>query len=151
VGQYGSHPSSGFDQHAGGDGVRSDFYGGQNRNVVGQTNTHPNRPRPGLGTQPGSGARGGEIKSGLAPNKRVEWECISTHRKSSPASAWTGTHFIFEMVERDNGAKPNQVHATSLDFYQTGYDERSEFFGSNDSAWAEVLQNLTQVVGSQRS
>jgi uncharacterized protein YndB with AHSA1/START domain len=87
----------------------------------------------------------------LVPNKRVEWECISTHPKSSPASAWTGTHFIFEMVERDNGAKPNQVRATSLDFYQTGYDERSEFFGSNNSAWAEVLQNLKQVVGSQRS
>ena len=25
------------------------------------------------------------------PNKRIEWECISTHPNSSPASAWTGT------------------------------------------------------------
>jgi uncharacterized protein YndB with AHSA1/START domain len=89
----------------------------------------------------------------LVQNKRVEWECISTPPKSSPASAWTGTHFIFEMVERDNvasGSKHNQVHA-SLDFYQTGYDEGSEFFGSNNSAWGEVLQNLKQVMESQRS
>ena len=38
----------------------------------------------------------------LIPNKRVEWECISTHPKGSPASAWTGTHFIFEITERNN-------------------------------------------------
>lgn len=91
----------------------------------------------------------------LAPNKRVEWECISTHPKSSPASAWTGTHFIFEISERNNvassGPNPNQARAATLDFSQTGYDERSEFFGSNKSAWKEVLQNLKQVVESQRS
>ena len=91
----------------------------------------------------------------LVPNKRVEWECISTHPKSSPASAWTGTHFIFELAERDNvassGANPNQIRATTLDFCQAGFDERSEFFGSNKLAWAEVLQNLKQVVESQRS
>jgi len=38
-----------------------------------------------------------------------------------------------------------------LDFCQAGYDERSEFFGSNKLAWAEVLQNLKKVVESQRS
>ncbi len=89
------------------------------------------------------------------PNKRVEWECISTHPKSSPASAWTGTHFIFEIVERDNvvssGANPDQVRATTLDFSQDRYDERSEFFESNKLAWGEVLQNLKQVMESQRS
>jgi uncharacterized protein YndB with AHSA1/START domain len=91
----------------------------------------------------------------LVPNKRVEWECISTHPKSSPASAWTGTHFIFEPVERDNvvssGSKPNQVRATTLDFCQAGYDEQSEFFESNNFAWGQVLQNLKQVVESQLS
>jgi hypothetical protein len=91
----------------------------------------------------------------LVPNKRVEWECsISTHPKSRPASAWTGTHFIFEIVDADNvvssGSKRNQVRAI-LDFYQTGYDEQSEFFGSNNSAWEQVLQKLKQVVESQRS
>jgi uncharacterized protein YndB with AHSA1/START domain len=91
----------------------------------------------------------------LVPNKRVEWECISTHPESSPASAWTGTHFIFEIFERDATPSPGSnrsgVCATVLDFCQAGYDERSEFFGSNNSAWGQVLQNLKQAVESQRS
>jgi uncharacterized protein YndB with AHSA1/START domain len=91
----------------------------------------------------------------LVPNKRVEWECISTHPKSSPASAWTGTHFIFEIAEHDNlvssGSDSNQVRATTLDFCQDGYDERSEFLESNKLAWGQVLQNLKQAVERQRS
>ena len=91
----------------------------------------------------------------LVPSKRVEWECISSHPKSSPASAWTGTRFIFEIAERDSAAssasKPNQARATALDFCQDGYDERSEFFESNKLAWEEVLQNLKKVMESQRS
>jgi uncharacterized protein YndB with AHSA1/START domain len=55
----------------------------------------------------------------LVPSKRIEWECISTHPKTSPASAWTGTHFVFEIVEGDNvassGSKHNQDRATTLD------------------------------------
>ncbi len=77
-----------------------------------------------------------------------------THPRSSPASAWTGTHFIFEIAERDNGSsgsKHNQVRATTLDFRQAGYDERSEFFGSNNFAWGQVLQKLKQVVESESS
>ncbi|HEY3038683.1 MAG TPA: SRPBCC domain-containing protein [Pyrinomonadaceae bacterium] len=92
----------------------------------------------------------------LIPNKRVEWECISTHPKSSPASAWTGTHFIFEITEGGDvaaasGSKPNQHATTILNFRQTGYDQRSEFFGSNNFAWGQVLQNLKQVVESHHS
>ena len=34
----------------------------------------------------------------LVPNQRVEWECFSMHTRSSPASAWTGTHFMFEVT-----------------------------------------------------
>ncbi len=79
----------------------------------------------------------------LVPDKRVEWECISTHPESSPASAWTGTHFIFELAERGG--------ATTLDFRQDGYDDRSVFLGSNNFAWGQVLQNLKQVVESQGS
>src|SRR5258705_7447250 len=63
----------------------------------------------------------------LIPNQRVEWECISTHPPSSPASASTGTHFIFELARRGD-------RATALDFRQTGYDERSAFFDSNTNA-----------------
>jgi uncharacterized protein YndB with AHSA1/START domain len=49
----------------------------------------------------------------LIPNTRVEWECISTHPTSSQASVWTGTHFIFEMAGRGDGA-------TVVNFRQTG-------------------------------
>ena len=89
----------------------------------------------------------------LVPDKRVEWECISTHPKSSPASAWTGTHFIFEIAEGGaaSGSEGNQKRTTTLDFRQVGYDEQSEFFGSNNFAWAQVMQNLRKVVESQRS
>jgi len=77
------------------------------------------------------------------PNTRIEWECISTHPASSPASAWTGTHFIFELSGHDT--------ATDLDFKQTGYDDRSAFFNTNKDAWGQVLQNLKRVVESSRS
>jgi uncharacterized protein YndB with AHSA1/START domain len=75
------------------------------------------------------------------PNQRIEWECISRHRASSPASAWTGTHFIFELSERAGG--------TEVTFRQTGYDEKSAFFNSNASAWETVLQNLKRIVEMQ--
>ena len=91
----------------------------------------------------------------LVPNKRVEWKCIRTHPKSRPASAWTGTYFIFLIGDADDvvssASKRNQVRGTTLDFYQAGYNEQSEFFGSNNSAWEQVLQKLKQVVESQRS
>jgi len=81
------------------------------------------------------------------PNQRVEWECISTHPMSSPASAWTGTHFIFELSEQ---AAPGIGGATTLDFYHAGYNENSEFYEFNKAAWVDVLQNLKQVVESAR-
>lgn len=90
----------------------------------------------------------------LIPAKRIEWECISTHPQSSPASAWTGTHFTFDLA--DGGESPTAGSSTvpdrvtTLDFRQVGYDERSEFFGSNNFAWGQTLQNLKQVVESQR-
>ena len=76
------------------------------------------------------------------PSRRVEWECISTHPSSSPASAWTGKRFTFELVERGG--------TTTVNFSQTGYDEQSEFFASNNFAWAQVLANLKRVVESER-
>ena len=74
------------------------------------------------------------------PNRRVEWECISVHPASSPASAWTGTHFTFELEPRD------QARATKLDFHQLGYDERSPFYQTNQAAWGEVLKSLKRAV-----
>jgi uncharacterized protein YndB with AHSA1/START domain len=76
----------------------------------------------------------------LVPNARVEWECISTHPARSPASAWTGTHFVFEIAESDG--------ATTVDFRQTGYDEGSAFFAANRAAWGRVLENLKSVLES---
>lgn len=52
------------------------------------------------------------------PNTRIEWECISTHPPSSPASAWTGTHFIFDMAE--GPGEGGEGDHTTLDFRQTG-------------------------------
>src|SRR5262245_16809372 len=75
------------------------------------------------------------------PNSRIEWECVSMHPASSPASAWTGTHFIFELSRRDG--------TTDVNFRQTGYNERSSFFNSNRDAWGQVLQNLKRVVEMQ--
>ena len=77
----------------------------------------------------------------LIPNMRVEWECISTHPASSPASAWTGTHFIFDLTKHGDSG-------TTLDFRQTNYDERSAFFENNKNAWLQVLQNLKRVAGA---
>jgi uncharacterized protein YndB with AHSA1/START domain len=89
-------------------------------------------------------------------DKRVEWECISTHPQSSPASVWTGTHFFWDMSERKNVASQSGVgkdgdQVTLLDFRQTGYDEQSEFFGRNNAAWAGVLQDLKRVCESASS
>jgi uncharacterized protein YndB with AHSA1/START domain len=88
----------------------------------------------------------------LIPSRRVEWECISVHPESSPASAWTGTRFVFELAERTDSPRVGHAPAriTTVDFRQIGYDERSEFFESNKAAWRDVLQNLKQAVESPR-
>ena len=86
----------------------------------------------------------------LVPNRRVEWECVSTHPPTSPASAWTGTHFVFEIeTDAQSARRPGSAgRATAVEFRQTGYDERSAFFGANDAAWGRVLANLKRVLES---
>jgi uncharacterized protein YndB with AHSA1/START domain len=82
----------------------------------------------------------------LSEDKRIEWECISRHPKTSPASAWTGTHVIFEITRRPIppwGAE--KVDRTILNFSHTGWDENSEYFGFCNFAWGQVLQKLKQV------
>ena len=86
-------------------------------------------------------------------DKRVEWEFISTHPKSSPASAWTGTHVIFEISERDNvvalsGFGQDKDRIAILDFRHSGWDENSQYFGFCNFAWGEALQKLKQVCES---
>jgi hypothetical protein len=82
-------------------------------------------------------------------DKRVEWEIISTHPGRSPASAWTGTHVIFEISERENpghwlGISDGGPHMTVLEFRHSGWDENSEYFGFCNFAWGETLLMLKQ-------
>lgn len=50
-----------------------------------------------------------------------------------------------------SGSERNQDRTTTLDFRHAGSDAQSEFFGANNFAWGQVLQNLKQVVEAPRS
>src|SRR5262245_37005296 len=86
----------------------------------------------------------------LAQDERVEWECISTHPRTSPASAWTGTHVIFEISRRP--VPPwgtERADMAILNFRHSGWDENSEYFGFCNFAWGQVLQALKRVCESR--
>lgn len=88
------------------------------------------------------------------PNKRVEWEIISTHPKRSPASAWTGTHIIFEIDEKESpghwlGINNEGQNIAVLNFYHAGWDEDSEFLGFCNYAWGVTLDRLKKLCESQ--
>jgi uncharacterized protein YndB with AHSA1/START domain len=86
----------------------------------------------------------------LSQDKRVEWECISTHPKTSPASAWTGTHVVFELSRRSVPPWAAQKSDMAvLKFSHSGWDERSEYFGFCNYSWGQVLQKLKQVCESK--
>jgi uncharacterized protein YndB with AHSA1/START domain len=85
----------------------------------------------------------------VTPDKRIEWEIISTHPKQSPAYGWMGTHIIFELSRRDNpglwrGITDPVPQFTVLDFRHTGWDESSDFFGFCNFAWGCVLNMLKE-------
>ena len=77
----------------------------------------------------------------MVQDTRVEWECISTHPKTSPASAWTGTHVVFEITAREKMA--------ILDFRHSGWDKNSEYCGFCNYRWGVALQKLQQVCESR--
>ena len=85
-------------------------------------------------------------------NARVEWECISSHPGTSPASAWTGTHLTFDLSERrppswmapTNGRETMTV----VDFRHSGWDAQSEYLGFCTFAWGAVLERLKQTCES---
>jgi len=84
------------------------------------------------------------------PNKRIEWECISTHPASSPASAWTGTHIVFEIARRSVPPWASErADMAILSFRHSGWDETSQYFGFCNFAWGQVLQKLKDVCESQ--
>jgi uncharacterized protein YndB with AHSA1/START domain len=84
----------------------------------------------------------------MTPTQRVEWECISEHPSTSPASAWTGTHIKFELTSAESPAAilmsggEKTAAYTTVNFEQTNYDENSPYFGFNNWAWAQVLNGL---------
>ena len=83
------------------------------------------------------------------PNERIEWECISTHPPSSPASAWTGTHIVFEIARRSVPPWASErVDMAILSFHHSGWDEKSQYFGFCNFAWGQVLQKLKDVCES---
>jgi hypothetical protein len=85
----------------------------------------------------------------LAQNQRVEWETISSHPRSSPASAWTGTHISFELDRRSVPPwSAQKSEMTILNFRHSGWDENSEFFGFCNFQWGQVLQKLKLVCES---
>ena len=98
------------------------------------------------------GGEHGEVKMKVRDatrNKRIELEIVSTHPKKSPASAWTGTHIVFELSERENpglwrGISDGPPWLTVLEFRHSGWDEASEFYGFCNSAWGETLLQLKQ-------
>jgi uncharacterized protein YndB with AHSA1/START domain len=80
-------------------------------------------------------------------DRRVEWEIISTHPGRSPASAWTGTHIVFEITERENpghwlGIGEGRPRMTVLEFRHSGWNEDSPYFGFCNFAWGETLGML---------
>jgi len=72
------------------------------------------------------------------PFRLIEWECISTHPKTSPASAWTGTHVVFEITQRAPMSLEitRRKHMAVLDFRHSGWDEANEYFGYCNFGWA---------------
>lgn len=87
----------------------------------------------------------------LLPGKRVEWECISTHPRTSPASAWTGTHVLFEIAESMPMAFEitKRKHMAVLDFRHSGWDETSPYFGFCNFGWGEALLKLKKLCESK--
>ena len=98
------------------------------------------------------GGEHGDVKMKVletAKDRRVEWKIISTHPRRSPASAWTGTHIVFEISERGNpgpwlGISEELQSLTVLEFRHTGWDEDSEYFGFCNFAWGATLLMLKQ-------
>ena len=86
----------------------------------------------------------------LVKDKRVEWECISTHPATSPASAWTGTHVVFEIARRMVPPwASSKREITALQFNHSGWDEDNEYLGFCNFAWGQVLEKLKEVCESQ--
>ena len=82
----------------------------------------------------------------LRENERVEWECVSSHARSSPASAWTGTHIEFEIARRSVPPwAEEKTQMTVLTLRHSGWNEANEYLGFCNFQWAMALQKLKKV------
>lgn len=96
------------------------------------------------------GPEHGEVKLKVLdriPDRRVEWEVVSTHPPTSPAFGWMGTRILFELDERDNpgtrmGVVGGGPRMTVLDLRHSGWDEESEYFGFCTYAWGLTMLML---------
>ena len=84
------------------------------------------------------------------PNRMLQWKCISEHKPSTPASAWTGTVVTFMLADRSASKVASAAWAQSIPvqtvlfFTHEGWDEASPYLGFCNTAWAEVLQMLAK-------
>jgi len=87
----------------------------------------------------------------VLPGKLVEWECISRHPKTSPASAWKGTHIIFEISEKApmSFEITKRKHLAVLDFRHSGWDKSNKYFGFCNFGWGEALSKLRKLCESK--
>jgi uncharacterized protein YndB with AHSA1/START domain len=88
----------------------------------------------------------------MVRDRRVEWEFISNHPETSPASAWTGTRVSFEITRRS--VPPwavERVDMAVVDFRHSGWDEGSAYLGFCNTAWGEALGKLKQWCESRGS
>ena len=82
------------------------------------------------------------------PDASVKWRCISTHKKTVPASAWTDTTIEFKLSTRADSDILQQAWAkeipaqTVLTFTHAGWNEQSIYFAFCNFAWADVLAKL---------
>lgn len=80
----------------------------------------------------------------------------STKTAAGPASAWTGTHLIFEITERENpghwlGISDGGPRLAVVEFRHSGWNEDSEYFGFCNFAWGETLLTLKQWCESRNA
>ena len=90
----------------------------------------------------------------MITNRRMEWECISSHSEITPASAWTNTHVSFDLVKREDHPPANTKWGknipaqTVLDFRHSDWDENSDFYGFCNFAWGHVMMQLKEACES---
>jgi hypothetical protein len=70
-------------------------------------------------------------------------------KRSSPASAWTGTYITFEITRRSVPPRAKEkTYMMILILRHSGWYEASEFIGYCNFQWGVALQKLKQVCES---